>query len=174
MIKTLAGAMALVGAACALAGCATIVHGTSEQVQIDSTPDGADVVIDDAEQSVTTPVTVKLARRRSHTLVFHKAGYHDATEHLTSSPSGWILGNVIAGGVVGIAIDASDGAARKLSSDRVAVTLAPLPPAANDAPLHALKTVEHLNRSGAQTDNHDSFAPPDRTEGPPLEGFSDE
>ena len=124
MVKTLLGCAALAGAMLAMAGCATIVHGTTEKVQIDSNPDGADVVIDDS-QHVTTPAQIKLARGSAHKLVFHKAGYQDDTENLTSSTSGWILGNLIGGGVVGMAIDASDGAGRKLSSDNVNVTLMP-------------------------------------------------
>lgn len=127
MVRIFTGALALV-CATALAGCATVVHGTVERVQVDSTPGGAEVAIDDAEQEVTTPAWVWLARRRGHKLVFHKPGFHDATEHVTSTPSGWVLGNVIAGGVIGATIDESDGAARKLSSDKVFVTLTPLPP----------------------------------------------
>jgi hypothetical protein len=174
MIKTLAGAIALAGAACVLSGCATIVHGTREQVQIDSTPEGADVVIDDSEQSVTTPATVKLARRRSHTLVFHKAGFQDATAHLTSSPSGWVLGNIISGGVVGIAIDASDGAASKLSSDRAAVTLTPSPAAANPPLANPSRADGHADKANARNGGPDSVMVPGRPEGPPLDSFSDD
>jgi len=115
---------ALGGAMLALAGCATIVHGTTEKVQIDSNPGGAEVQIDDS-QHVTTPAAVKLSRGSPHTLVFRKPGYQDDTETLTSSPSGWILGNLIGGGVIGIAVDSVDGAGRKLSSDNVNATLRP-------------------------------------------------
>ncbi len=115
---------ALAAAMSALAGCATIVHGTTEKVQIDSNPGGADVQIDDS-QHVTTPAAVKLSRGSPHTLVFRKPGYQDDTETLTSSTSGWILGNLIGGGVIGIAVDSVDGAGRKLSSDNVNATLRP-------------------------------------------------
>jgi hypothetical protein len=115
---------ALAAAMLALAGCATIVHGTTEKVHIDSNPGGADVQIDDS-QHVTTPASVKLSRGSPHKLVFHKPGYQDDTETLTSSPSGWILGNLIGGGVIGIAVDSVDGAGRKLSSDNVNATLRP-------------------------------------------------
>jgi hypothetical protein len=116
----------------ALAGCATIVHGTTEQVQIDSNPGGADVQIDRSAH-VTTPAAVKLSRGSPHQLVFHKPGYQDDTELLTSSPSGWILANLIGGGAIGIAIDAADGAGRKLSSDSVNVTLRPAQATASTA-----------------------------------------
>jgi PEGA domain-containing protein len=132
MVKHLIGAIALAGATALPTGCATIVHGTTQRVQIDSTPHGADVAIDDAEH-VTTPAAVDLSRGHSHTLVFRKAGYQDAIENLTSGMSGWMVGNLVAGGVIGIAIDASDGAGRKLSADSVNVTLTPRAPPAEAA-----------------------------------------
>ncbi len=125
MVRNIA-ALALACAAVQCAGCATIVHGTTERVQIDSTPSGAEVAIDDS-QRVITPSAVDLSRGSAHKLVFHKPGYQDTTETLTSGVSGWILGNLLAGGVVGMAIDASDGAARQLSADRVNIALTPLP-----------------------------------------------
>ncbi len=126
MVRSIAGALALACAAALCAGCATIVHGTTQRVQIDSTPSGADVAIDDS-QRVITPSAVDLSRGSAHKLVFHKQGYQDTTETLTSGVSGWILGNLLAGGVVGMAIDASDGAGRKLSADRVNAALTPVP-----------------------------------------------
>ncbi len=87
MVKNFLMAVVAAGAMCLLAGCATIVHGTSEKVQIDSSPGGAEVVIDDA-QHITTPAAVKLSRKADHKLAFHKPGYQDETETLTSEPVG--------------------------------------------------------------------------------------
>ncbi len=181
MVKTLTGAIALVCAASALAGCATVVHGTVERVQVDSTPGGADVAIDDSEQEVTTPAWVWLARRRAHKLVFHKPGFQDATKHLTSTPSGWVLGNVIAGGVVGVAIDESDGAARKLSSDKVFVTLTPLPLNSKSGSEHQAQAEELPGPHSAVFDRLEKAlntghalpaAEPARPEGPSPERFT--
>jgi PEGA domain len=135
MVTRLAGALALACAAVMFAGCATIVHGTTEKVYIDSTPGGAEVDTDDS-QHLITPAEAKLARGSAHTLVFHRAGYEDATANLTSSFSGWTLGNVLVGGALGMVVDAADGASRSLSSDSVNVKLTPLPvlpPLANAA-----------------------------------------
>src|SRR5262249_44746502 len=114
-------------AACvsALSGCATIVNGTTEKIQLSSAPDGAQATID-GTQTVTTPTTVELSRDDEHTIIFHKDGYQDDTEKLTSSTSGWIWGNILAGGVVGAVVDAESGAGKKLSSDAVNVALVPL------------------------------------------------
>ncbi len=127
MVRYLARAAALGCAAMLLGGCATVIHGTTQEVRIESNPPGADVAIDQS-QHIITPATVRLARGSSHVLLFHKPGYEDSTQNLNSTPSGWILGNLIAGGVIGIAVDASDGAGRKLS-DAVNVALTPLPSA---------------------------------------------
>jgi len=184
MIKRVAGAIALACAMALLGGCATIVHGTTQRVEIDSTPRGADVAIDDSRR-VTTPAAVNLSRGQPHRLIFRKAGYQDATENLTSGASGWILGNLVAGGVVGMAIDASDGAGRKLSADSVNVTLTPLPPAnaatssahqtplasslaQSAAPMRGLQTVVQPTGSAQPT------AVPAAPEGPPLEDFNDD
>ncbi len=180
MVRSLAGAIALACVAALSAGCATIVNGTTQRVQIDSTPGGATVVIDDSQQLVTTPAAVNLSRRDAHKLVFHKPGYQDATENLTSGMSGWILGNVIAGGVVGIAIDASDGAGRKLSADNINVTLTPLPAPTNAAAVpvrHAQAAIPaHDSRPAAQPDDEQPVADQSAVtpEGPPPEDFSDD
>jgi len=187
MVRRLACAIALACAAAVFAGCATIVHGTTERVEIDSTPTGAEVMIDDSAQSAITPAQIKLARGSAHKLVFHKAGYVDATENLTSSTSGWILGNLVAGGVVGMVIDESDGAGRKLSADSVNVTLTPLPPSqlskaaaalaeqaetAAPAPPHPMAKVHETAAAPEQAQPADDEpAPP---VGPPPDSFTDD
>lgn len=183
MVRSLVSAIALACAAAALAGCATIVNGTTQKVQINSIPDGAEVVIDDSRQHVTTPATVKLSRRDSHKLVFHKPGYQDTAESLTSGMSGSILGNLLAGGVVGLAIDASDGAGRKLSADSVDVTLTPMPapPLADAAavPMRPARVMVPSNDAqpavqpadDARPVSDQSAVPP---EGSPLEDFTDD
>jgi PEGA domain len=128
MVRNFVLALALAGAAAILSGCATMVHGTTERVQLESSPAGAEVIIDDSRH-VITPASVKLARGSPHHLVFRKSGYEDAKADLTSSLSGWMLGNLVAGGLVGAMIDATNGAGHKLSSDSVNMTLLPsLPP----------------------------------------------
>jgi hypothetical protein len=161
MVKSFLMAVVAAGAISLLAGCATIVHGTSEKVQIDSSPGGAEVVIDDARH-VTTPAAVELSRNTDHQLKFRKPGYQDETETLTSGVSGWVFGNLVGGGLVGAAIDVSDGAARKLSTDNVDATLKPIV-SSSSTPAAAVPG------DGAEQATVD--APP---EGPPSEDFRDD
>jgi hypothetical protein len=110
-----------------LQACATVLNGTTQKIGITSTPTGAEVTIDH-QQRIMTPAALELARDRSHTLDFKKEGYQDEAFVVTSSTSGWVLGNVIVGGLIGVAIDLASGGGRKLSHDSVHVTLTPLPP----------------------------------------------
>ncbi len=120
----LVGTIAAIGIWLTLSGCATLVNGRTEKVTIDSSPPGADVLVD-SDQHYTTPITLDLKRKDMHTLVFDKAGYQEDQEDLTSSTSGWIWVNFLLGGIVGIMVDESTGASNKLSSDSVNVTLVP-------------------------------------------------
>ena len=110
-----------------LSGCATVVNGPRQKIGVSSTPTGAMVMIDN-QQQVLTPASVDLARDQSHTLYFHKDGYQDDSFAITSGTSGWVLGNILLGGLIGGVVDFATGSARKLSQDSVHVTLAPLPP----------------------------------------------
>ncbi len=172
MVKRIADAIVLACVAAIGSGCATIVNGTTERVQIDSTPPGAEVAIDDS-QHLLTPSSVKLSRASAHKLVFHKSGYEDATANLTSSTSGWILGNLLAGGVVGMAIDVSDGAGRKLSSDSVKVSLTPLPSRSSKAALPGAPSAI-LTRDAPAAVAPEDDRPESMPHGPPLEDFTDD
>ncbi len=108
-----------------LAGCATVVNGTTQKIGVSSTPTGAEVAIDN-QLHVVTPAAVDLARSQSHTFLFHKDGYQDDSFVITSGTSGWVWGNVLLGGLIGGMVDFASGAARTLSQDSVHVALQPL------------------------------------------------
>ena len=55
-------------------GCGTIIHGTTQQVGVSSSPSGADVVVDRIDQG-STPVTVDLSRKDKHTVKLSLDGY---------------------------------------------------------------------------------------------------
>jgi len=133
MSKRFVRTVALIGIAVMLSGCATITQGKNEKVTIDSTPRGADVLVD-RDQHFITPATVYLKRTDPHTFVFAKDGYQEDHEALTSSATGAVWGNygLASLGAVGILtgyiVDQSSGASNELSSNYVKVTLVPIPP----------------------------------------------
>jgi uncharacterized protein YceK len=123
MYKTIARQTTLIGMIVLLTtGCATIIHGTRQDVGISSTPTGASVTIDNL-QSGTTPVFSKLRRKENHVVRISLAGYQPLDLTLTSSVSGWVWGNVAIGGLVGLAVDAISGGMYKLSPTELSAAL---------------------------------------------------
>jgi hypothetical protein len=93
-----------------VSGCATIVHGTSQAIPFSSNPEGAEVLVNGSARGVT-PTTVTLPRSSSsYNVVYKKAGYEDTSDNLHSSISGYYFLNIILGGIVGLVLDAVDGA----------------------------------------------------------------
>jgi PEGA domain len=103
----------LLATVASLTGCATIISGTHQEVKINSLPAGAAVTVDGAPRGVT-PVVLKLSRRPSHTLTLQKDGFQPESCIINSGFNGWFLGNILLGGVIGMAVDGIDGASSKL------------------------------------------------------------
>jgi len=104
------------------AGCATIMHGSKQDIAVSSTPSGATVMVDN-QQMGTTPTTVNLTRKDRHVISLDAPGYKRYDLQLTRGTSGWVWGNLVFGGIPGLAIDAITGSLYKLSPDNVAATL---------------------------------------------------
>ena len=103
-------------------GCATVIHGTRQDVGISSTPTGASVTIDSI-QSGTTPVFAKLRRKENHVVSITLPGYQPMDLTLMSSVSGWVWGNIAIGGLIGLAVDAISGGMYKLSPEELSAAL---------------------------------------------------
>ena len=94
-------------------GCATLITGPSQKIQVSSNPAGATVQVDE-KLSYITPVKIKLKRNRDHVLVFKKEGYEDQAVKLLHVLSGAVCGNVVLFGLAGLAADNLSGAQFKL------------------------------------------------------------
>ena len=103
-------------------GCATIVNGTSQKIQVSSDPSGATVTVDGA-RTYTTPARIRLERRRDHSLVITKNGYKAEIVKLTHVLSEVVVGNTLLGGPLGWAFDACAGTQYKLIPNPVHVDL---------------------------------------------------
>jgi uncharacterized protein YceK len=108
--------------AASLSGCATIMHGSNQPVGISSTPTGAQVFVDNQPMGIT-PVTATLSRKDHHTVRVEMAGYAPYEMKLTRGVSGWVWGNLVFGGIPGLAIDAITGGLYKLTPTEVNATL---------------------------------------------------
>ena len=105
-----------------LSACATIMHGTSQDVGISSSPTGAAVWVDNAQRG-QTPLITKLSRKDNHIVKIQMAGYQPFEATMTRSVSGWVWGNIAFGGLIGLAVDAISGGIYKLSPEQVSGTL---------------------------------------------------
>ena len=107
-------------------GCATIINGPRQTVQISSDPSGAKVVVLPEKISLVTPGEVALSRKRVHTLLFELPCHRPATGYLDRTGSSVWWWNMVLGGAVGMAIDYRIGAVYRLIPDPLHVKLAPL------------------------------------------------
>ena len=57
-------------------GCGTLIHGTRQNIAINSSPSGAKVAV--GKLNVRTPATISLARHRNYIVTAKKEGYEDS------------------------------------------------------------------------------------------------
>lgn len=107
-----------------LNSCATIINGTSQQVNITSTPIEAKVIID-GEELGKTPFIADLKRKDNHIVKIELEGYKTEVITLNGKTSGWFFGNCLFGGVIGMAIDAVTGGMYRLQPEEIKKNLAP-------------------------------------------------
>jgi hypothetical protein len=101
-----------------LAGCATVTTGNSQRLTVNTDPPGADCTLTQGSTVVghvnPTPGVIAVQRSRDDIRVAcKKEGYEEADYVNRSGFEAMTVGNVILGGVVGIAIDAASGATNK-------------------------------------------------------------
>jgi hypothetical protein len=103
----------LLAASIALAGCASITRGHQDQVQITSVPPGATARTSMGHTCVT-PCSLQFSRKDEFSVVFTLAGYETrevpVRAQLANAGVAGFAGNVVLGGVVGMAVDAASGA----------------------------------------------------------------
>src|ERR1700733_7161089 len=127
----LATVAAFLAAGVAVSGCATIVEDTRQSVSVTTPPaEGASCKMQNSEGTwyLTSPASIAVHRTKTDLVIScRKAGYQDASAVVSPHFNGATLGNVIAGGVVGIGIDAATGANFDYPED-IAVPMIPLGP----------------------------------------------
>lgn len=108
-----------------LQGCAAILGSKSTNVAAISQPPGAEVYLDGARVGVT-PDTIAVESKKSHTLSLRLPGYKEDSCVLTSSvDGGWVILDVLVGGLVGIIVDAATSEWNELTKKSCNVVLSP-------------------------------------------------
>ena len=130
---------AVLAVACtALGGCATVVRGGNTDVSVVSEPPGATVKTTTGASCSPTPCSLHVSRRETFTATVSKPGYKDGSfsvsPYLSSDGTLALFGNLIIGGLIGVAVDMTTGAPYDLSPSPASVALesnqfAPMPSA---------------------------------------------
>jgi hypothetical protein len=126
--------VAVLLACLALAGCASVTRGWTEQISIASSPSGAQATVTGSEEhTCVTPCAIQVKRNSDLQVTFEMPGYEPETVVLTKEVVGTgvagFAGNVLLGGLIGMGVDAASGAPMDHKPNPVMVTLRPLRPA---------------------------------------------
>lgn len=115
----------LVGMGIALSGCSTVTRGLDNDVEFISTPSGATMTTDTG-LSCTTPCRLEIRRNQEFSATFNLEGFETQTvpvgTRVAAAGAAGFAGNLLAGGVVGMAVDASTGATLEHFPNPVMVT----------------------------------------------------
>lgn len=132
------------------AGCATVTQGASQNLAIITDPPGAACVLsrDGKVAGVVnpTPGSVYLEKRSAEIMVVcSKTGFVDASTTVKSTVQAATFGNILPGGVVGLAVDAASGATSAYDP-QISIRLVPDQPAHTQDDLRPTGQVRHRHR----------------------------
>jgi hypothetical protein len=114
-------------AALSMTACATVVRGVHQKWTVESDPVGAQVTTTNGFSCDATPCTFTMERKAKFEVTVSKEGYKAYKGHIDHEVSGGggaaMAGNVIAGGLIGVGVDASTGAMDDLKPNPLRVHL---------------------------------------------------
>lgn len=117
--------VALISSGLVLAsGCATIVASGPDMVPVNTQPEGARVTLDGVPVGIT-PVTVAFARHCDGVLAFDLDAYEHTMRDENKVVNGWVFGNILLGGLIGLGIDLATSNQGKYSTHPIYVELVP-------------------------------------------------
>lgn len=99
-----------------VSGCASIVSDNESTTYIQTDPEHARCELhgQDFTRVVNTPSSISLPSEAAPITISCKAdGYKNTVQEIDTSGDGWIVGNIIFGGIIGAVVDASRGAGEK-------------------------------------------------------------
>ena len=128
-LRSIGIVLAVAVAASVTSGCASIVKGTTQSVTVATEPSGATCILSRDGQQVAvinpTPGTVTVDKARGTISVgCKKIGFQDSAGALASSFQAMTFGNIIFGGLIGVAVDAATGAINEYPP-MVTITMVP-------------------------------------------------
>jgi hypothetical protein len=140
--------------------CASIISGSSYPVDFNSSPQGAELTIENRDGRVVflgrTPVTVELEssagymRAENYRVTYRQPGAEPVTTRINATINGWYFGNLFLGGLIGmLLVDPLTGAMYQIPAGSEIVSVSAAPPLrAPEAPLRAPEVSETPGVSG--------------------------
>lgn len=115
-----------------LTGCASIVDGTTQTIEVDSNPQGATVYVSKRSKDVVgtkvevgeTPITVTIARKDG-IIFLEKEGYEEEEVALVRTMNNWMWGNILLTSPLSTSIDTSTGASNEFDPHSYLVEMKP-------------------------------------------------
>ena len=105
-----------------LSSCATIMNRDMVEVPVYTTPDRATLTVNGARY--TSPAKVLVPRGQGNFLLYiEKEGYKPVNVVFQQSRDGWLWGDLVLGGPVGLAVDFITGDAYDVEPSRVDINL---------------------------------------------------
>lgn len=102
--------------------CATIVNGKKEMFEVRTNPAGATAEI--YGQKCKTPCSFELRRGTNYLVRINKEGYKSKEIPLDGkSTDGWVWGNLMIGGIIGLAVDYGSKAAYDFEPEELDLNL---------------------------------------------------
>ncbi|WP_420576265.1 PEGA domain-containing protein [Ekhidna sp.] len=103
-----------------LSSCATIILGSRQPVSIASSPSNAQIYVNgELEGKTPKSINIKKSEAESFNIKIELEGYEPYETVLSRKTSGWIAGNIVFGGLIGLIIDAATGSMYKLSPEEI-------------------------------------------------------
>lgn len=87
-----------------LTGCATILQQGPDHITVNSNPSGAKVFLD-GQPIGTTPMVAVVNRSSEGIFRLEANGYEPVTLDRDKVVSGWVFGNILLGGLIGLGVD---------------------------------------------------------------------
>lgn len=125
----------------ALLGCASVLDGTSQEIVVNTTPDGSYCKLLRQGQPIgeitKTPGAVTIKKTKyDMTIECEKDGFYKSTFYDKSGVNGSTWGNIILGGGIGWAVDSAAGADNKYTTP-VNIAMVPLSTGTPPAPVYS-------------------------------------
>jgi len=105
-----------------MAGCATIISGTTDEVTFNSEPQDVEVTVG-GKVIGKTPLTVQLDKKSGQSVEFNLEGYKRQTRALSTKMDSWFWGNIVLGGLIGSSTDGISGSIHEYSPNQYFVTM---------------------------------------------------